>query len=828
MIFRCASDRRRQAVRDAPPLNGIDYLELAVGTGPDVRRTLLVHLVNALVGAPPGPAQWEVQGGQRYRGITVRAVEPTTDDHVLRLTTDRIGDLSWYTLRLVAEQGPPPRPPDGYDPALAQVSFSFRPGCGADLDCRPDGTPGVAPLGPPPLDYTAKDFQAFRRVLLDRMATLQPGWGRAEPADVRTVLVEALAHAADRLSYLQDVVATEAYLGTARERVSVRRLARLVDYAMHDGCAARAWVRLVVTADVPGPPAGTRLMTGPDPVTPTVVPASQEEHRLRAAGAAVFEVIDAPAVLYAAHEAVRFHTWDGSRCTLPSGATAATLQGGLTGLHPGDVLLLAPTAPGAPDPDPASDRRHPVRLDTVVVGTDPADGAPVTEVCWTTTDALPFDLPVTAPRVGALDPTDPAAQLDVAAAFGNLALVEHGETVRAPDGSPAVETLPSRPAGEVDRPGRVPAYRPRLAQGPVRQHAGYLAYDPSPDPATGAARPVTARTAAAAALAQDVAGALPDVALGSTDGPWTLHRDLLGLDAADRGAVLETDDEGVARLRFGDGANGRPPDPEEVLRATYAVGNGTAGNVGEGSLCRVLLDGPVAGLGPVLSRVTNPVAATGGVDPERTDVARLRAPYAHLTQLRCVTAQDYADRAAQFDGVERVAARLQWTGSWLTVYLYVDRTGGLPVDGGFAAELTAFLEPYRLMGHDLAVADPVFVPLDLELTVALRAGADWPTVRGRLGDLFSARVAPDGTPGLFHPDRLTFGAPVYTGPLLSTAQALAGVAWVDISALHTVGTGVPVGVRDGRLLLDPPQVPRLDNDPDLPDNGTFHPIQVSP
>src|SRR5205823_2905009 len=44
--------------------------------------------------------------------------------------------------------------------------------------------------------------------------------------------------------YHQDAVATEAYLATARRRVSVRRHVRLIDYAMHDGCNARTVVAL--------------------------------------------------------------------------------------------------------------------------------------------------------------------------------------------------------------------------------------------------------------------------------------------------------------------------------------------------------------------------------------------------------------------------------------------------------------------------------------------------------------------------------------------------------------------------------------------------------
>ena len=44
-------------------------------------------------------------------------------------------------------------------------------------------------------------------------------------------------------------VATEAYLETARSRVSLRRHALLVDYHVHDGCNARAWIQLNVSGN---------------------------------------------------------------------------------------------------------------------------------------------------------------------------------------------------------------------------------------------------------------------------------------------------------------------------------------------------------------------------------------------------------------------------------------------------------------------------------------------------------------------------------------------------------------------------------------------------
>src|SRR3989442_627943 len=94
----------------------------------------------------------------------------------------------------------------------------------------------------PLIDYMAKDYQSFRQLMLDRLSATLPGWQERHAPDLGIALVEALAYVADYLSYYQDAVATEAYLGTARQRISVRRHARLLDYVLHEGCNARAWV----------------------------------------------------------------------------------------------------------------------------------------------------------------------------------------------------------------------------------------------------------------------------------------------------------------------------------------------------------------------------------------------------------------------------------------------------------------------------------------------------------------------------------------------------------------------------------------------------------
>src|SRR5262249_33499487 len=144
--------------------------------------------------------------------------------------------------------------------------------CPSDFDCE---TPQICPpadqANTPQINYLAKDYASFRNLMLDRLSVTMPGWQEQSPADLGMALVEVMAYGADHLSYYQDAVATEASLGTARKRVSVRRHARLLDYSMHDGCNARVWVHIAVApgsaadgATLPGPSAtapGTALFT---------------------------------------------------------------------------------------------------------------------------------------------------------------------------------------------------------------------------------------------------------------------------------------------------------------------------------------------------------------------------------------------------------------------------------------------------------------------------------------------------------------------------------------------------------------------------------------
>lgn len=177
------------------------------------------------------------------------------------VTTSAVGDFSPYVLRLVGSAqsaiGDPfeiTETPAGFDPLLTEVRFSFQPGVGSNFDCAPAAADCPPPQStPPPINYLAKDYGSFRTLILDRLNQLTSTPSGGTEADLAVVLAELIAYRADQLSYQQDAIATEAYLNTARSRISLRRHARLVGYHVHDGCNARVWMRMTVAAN-PGEP----------------------------------------------------------------------------------------------------------------------------------------------------------------------------------------------------------------------------------------------------------------------------------------------------------------------------------------------------------------------------------------------------------------------------------------------------------------------------------------------------------------------------------------------------------------------------------------------
>jgi predicted phage baseplate assembly protein len=302
--------------------------------------------------------------------------------------------------------------------------------------------------------------------------------------------------------------------------------------------------------------------------------------------------------------------------------------------------------------------------------------------------------------------------------------------------------------------------------------------------------------------------AVPAVALYADGERWEPVRELLNSDRFATDFVVETEEDGSAGIRFGDGVLGRQPTPGAKFEATYRVGTGRAGNVGAGALTRI-----VTGL--KIEKLSNPLPATGGTDPEPLEHARLYAPQAFRTQKRAVTEADYAAFAERHPEVQKAGATRRWTGSWNTFFITVDRVGSREIDDAFEDDLRTFLDPFRLAGHDIEINGPAYVPLELHLSVCVAPGFVRSNVKAALLEAFSS-----STPrGFFHPDNFTFAQPVYLSSIVATAMGVIGVEWVEVTAFHRYGELPRTELADGELRLGRLEIARLDNDPSRPENG---------
>lgn len=88
--------------------------------------------------------------------------------------------------------------------------------------------PGPLPEIGDDFDWLTRDFEGFRRFMLEDLAARFPERARWTPADLEVVLIEAFAAVLDQLSDMLDRVTAEGTLETARRPESVRRLLTLI------------------------------------------------------------------------------------------------------------------------------------------------------------------------------------------------------------------------------------------------------------------------------------------------------------------------------------------------------------------------------------------------------------------------------------------------------------------------------------------------------------------------------------------------------------------------------------------------------------------------
>lgn len=810
------------------------------------------------------PRKWVLTGGTRLHPRIVR-VEAAGANTVV-LTLDQGGDFSVYTLSLLGEH---------VDPVLSSRQIRFRLRCELPFDCRPE-MPVVAPLEDEPvaIDYLAKDYTSFKQALLDFIPNRLPEWTERSEADVAIAILELLAATGDNLSYMQDRVANEAFLSSARQRRSVQGHLALLGYQLGSGSAAYTWLQFQVTM----PNRLNKRFQVSTPSTQTQAPV-------------IFETLT-DRLLVPEQNEMTLYDWGTPGCCLPSGSTSAALRGSLASLGAGDYLSFEDTQSGA--------------RDIVRLAVPPADSpvqapVPLTQVTWSRLTPLLNDYCVdttvvrgnlviathgatsdpetlqegasssTGPtKTIVLPPSGPAGTAFQLSAWGFLPDEQVSWAVTDPGGS----TLPrssipptADQTGTVSEIGVPTASTDRVGtwtasfKGSISRKeavATWAVTDPAATQAAAAGlgqrpprrrltlsqAPLTFVDSSTLALADPVGSApadpfayvrrsVPQLDLTVDATPWQPVLSLLDYGPADEVYQIETDDDVRPTLLFGRGgepgadpASGfgrRPPETSDIL-VKYRIGIGVEGNVGADTL--TIATNP----GPWLQSVTNPLPARGGRDPESREHAVDVAPPTIEKRLVAVTASDYEAAADGFTDtsgqtvIARSKADFRWTGSWLTVNLVAQPKGTDVLSTEVSTALEAYLDTRRLAGYDLQVRAASYLAIRLDVDVCARAGYNRSDVQRALEEALSNRVLSGGARGFFHPDNFSFGDSLAISRLYQAVMAVAGVQSADIATLCPLHSLQPEAdttlvKQTGFLLVRPDQVLQLDNDANFPEHG---------
>ncbi len=119
-----------------------------------------------------------------------------------------------------------------------------------------ENRPGLSAIA-----YRTGDYAAFRDSMLARLSSsANTPLGRLktrETDDFTIALIDALACAADVITFYQERIANESYLRTALERVSLQELAKLIGYRLRPGVAAETSLAFALEPPKTAPPAAS-------------------------------------------------------------------------------------------------------------------------------------------------------------------------------------------------------------------------------------------------------------------------------------------------------------------------------------------------------------------------------------------------------------------------------------------------------------------------------------------------------------------------------------------------------------------------------------------
>lgn len=301
-----------------------------------------------------------------------------------------------------------------------------------------------------------------------------------------------------------------------------------------------------------------------------------------------------------------------------------------------------------------------------------------------------------------------------------------------------------------------------------------------------------------------------------------------GLITADsRVFVVLVDVDDRARLRFGNGNVGKIPQGRVEL--SYKIGGGAAGNVEAGKI--VVMEDTILDEGgnvPAGLRVTNPLAASGGVDRQTVLQARAAGPASLRVLTRTVAREDFVTGALEVPSVARAVMVTSNEDAGVqenTGHLLVVAQGARLASGRIApaSPSTTLLDqvltrvttirPHTLTFSLIVEAAP-FRDINVSARVYLERGTSativGAAIRASLADFFAAQLSE----GLPNPD-IDFGANIVS----ADGAVVPEIAWSDVfnAVRDTVGvrkvdegvSGLLLNSRRSSVTILPREFPRL-------------------
>ncbi len=280
---------------------------------------------------------------------------------------------------------------------------------------------------------------------------------------------------------------------------------------------------------------------------------------------------------------------------------------------------------------------------------------------------------------------------------------------------------------------------------------------------------------------------------GDGSDEWTEVSDFTGSDPTDRHYTL---DATTGEIRFGpairypDGTKRQhgavPPAGAEITMSGYRFGGGVGGNVGAGRL--VALRSAI----PYVDRVENLLSATGGVDAETTENAKLRGPQTIRSGERAVTTGDF-ERLAR--GADSAVARARClrpdtSGGPIRLLLvpHVERDlteldlDDFALSDQLVSTVSEHLDERRILGTTIEISTPYYQGVTVSALIEALPGRPDHLVRQRALQTIYRYIDPlvggsDGTGWLFDTD-------LSAATVLQLLSTVDGIERVDEVVFH--------------------------------------------